>query len=67
MMKSHRCAALAFDVSCIISAYLDIFINDYATPSPSHPGGRTPAPFQFIIDDLEHGHYLGLKLPPSLS
>ena len=58
--------ALEFDLSCVITDYLNACIKASSTPALSDPGGQTPAPFQFIIDDLEYGQYLGRPLLPSL-
>ena len=66
MVTSHRCTTLAFDVFCIINAYLNACIKASATEDLSNPGGEIPASFQFIIYDLEHGVYLDRPLSPSL-
>ena len=58
MATNHRCKALAFDISCVINTYLNACAKSSAMASPLDLGGRTPALFQFIIDELEHGHYL---------
>ena len=66
MATSHRCTAFVFGVSCIINAYLNSCSKASAMATPSYLGGRTPASFQFIIDELEHGRYLSRPLPPLL-
>ena len=66
MATSHWCTALAYDVICIINAYLNACIKASATAAPSDPGGRTPESFHFTIDELDHGRYHGRPLQPSL-
>ena len=66
MATSDWCTALAYDVICIINAYLNACIKASATAAPSDPGGRTPESFHFTIDELDHGRYHNHPLPPSL-
>ena len=66
MTTSLRCTALAYGVSCAINAYLNTCIKASATASSLYLWGQTPASFQLIIADLDHGHYHGQPLPPSL-
>ena len=66
MATSHHCTAFAYDVSCIIGNYLNACMKASATVSLTDPGGRILVSFQYLINKLIHGRYVGIPLPPSL-
>ena len=57
MATSHWCTALAYDMSCIVNAYLNACIKASTTAAPLDLGGHTSVSFPFIIDELDHKRY----------
>ena len=66
MGASHRCAAFAYDVPCIIGNYLNACVKASETISLADLGGIILESFKYLREKLSHIRYVGRPLPPYL-
>ena len=66
MAKQETTAWFAYDVSWILSTYLNACILASMALAEGGPGARTPVLFQYPIDEIHHCRYTGREIPRSL-
>ena len=66
MAEQETMTQFAYHVSCIQSAYLNACILESTAAAEGDPGARTPVSFQYLINELDHGWYIGCALLRSL-
>ena len=66
MAEQDTTKRFAYDVSWIVSAYLNACILASTAAAEEEPEARIPVSFQYLIFELDHSRYTGRALPRSL-
>ena len=66
MAEQETAARFAYDVSWILSTYLNACILALTTAAEGDPGVHITVSFQYLLNELDHGWYTRRALPRSL-